>query len=33
VKPGIAGYDEVSAAKTGLVLEDGFRLMELLTGE
>jgi hypothetical protein len=29
----IAGYDEVSAAKTGLFLEDGFRLMELLTEE
>lgn len=33
VKPGIEGYDEISAAKTGFVLEDGFRLMELLTGE
>jgi len=33
VKPGIAGYDEFSAAKTGFFLEDGFRLMELLTGE
>jgi len=31
LKPGIEGYDEVSAAKTGYVLEDGFRLMELLT--
>lgn len=33
LKPGVEGYDEVSAAKTGFVLEDGFRLMELLTGK
>ncbi|MDD2321943.1 MAG: phosphoglycerate mutase, partial [Geobacteraceae bacterium] len=29
----IAGYDEVSAANTGLFLEDGFRLMDLMTGK
>lgn len=32
-KPGIEGYDEVSAAKTGVFVEDGFRLMKMLTGE
>ncbi len=29
----IAGYDEVSARNTGLFLEEGFRLMELMTGK
>jgi len=29
--PGIAGYDEVSAASTGMVVEEGFRLMEMMT--
>ncbi len=31
-KPGVAGYDEDSARASGLFVEDGFRLMELLTG-
>jgi 2,3-bisphosphoglycerate-independent phosphoglycerate mutase len=29
-KPGVAGYDEDSAKTSGLVVEEGFRLMELL---
>jgi 2,3-bisphosphoglycerate-independent phosphoglycerate mutase len=29
----IAGYDEVSARNTGLFLEEGFRLMDLMTGK
>jgi 2,3-bisphosphoglycerate-independent phosphoglycerate mutase len=29
-KPGVAGYDEDSAKASGLVVEEGFRLMELL---
>jgi 2,3-bisphosphoglycerate-independent phosphoglycerate mutase len=29
-RPGIAGYDEDSAKSTGFVVEDGFRLMDLL---
>jgi 2,3-bisphosphoglycerate-independent phosphoglycerate mutase len=32
IDPGVAGYDEVSAMKTGLRVEEGFRLMDLLTG-
>jgi 2,3-bisphosphoglycerate-independent phosphoglycerate mutase len=28
----VAGYDEISAGKTGLFLEDGFRIMELMLG-
>jgi 2,3-bisphosphoglycerate-independent phosphoglycerate mutase len=27
---GVAGYDEDSAKATGLVVEDGFRLMEMM---
>ena len=30
VKPGVAGYDEVSAAATGFKVSEGFRLMERL---
>jgi 2,3-bisphosphoglycerate-independent phosphoglycerate mutase len=30
VNEAVAGYDEISAGKTGLVVEEGFRLMELL---
>jgi 2,3-bisphosphoglycerate-independent phosphoglycerate mutase len=30
VKPGIAGYDEESAKKSGLLLVDGFRLMDMM---
>ncbi len=30
-KPGVAGYDEDSAKASGLFVEEGFRLMELLT--
>ena len=29
-KPGVAGYDEDEARKTGFVLEEGFRLMDLM---
>jgi 2,3-bisphosphoglycerate-independent phosphoglycerate mutase, archaeal form len=32
-KPGVAGYDEDSAKASGLVVEEGFRLMELLVAE
>jgi len=32
VKPGVAGYDEVSAAATGIKISEGFRLMEQLLG-
>ena len=32
VKPGVAGYDEVSAAATGCKVSEGFRLMEKLLG-
>ena len=28
----VAGYDEISAGKTGLFLEDGYRLMEIMLG-
>ncbi|RII27814.1 MAG: cofactor-independent phosphoglycerate mutase [Geobacter sp.] len=31
-KPGVAGYDEDEARKTGLVLEEGFRLMDMMMG-
>jgi 2,3-bisphosphoglycerate-independent phosphoglycerate mutase len=30
LKPGVAGYREIAARETGLYLEDGYRLMELL---
>jgi 2,3-bisphosphoglycerate-independent phosphoglycerate mutase len=30
LKPGVAGYSEIAARETGLYLEDGYRLMELL---
>jgi 2,3-bisphosphoglycerate-independent phosphoglycerate mutase len=32
VQPGVAGYDEVAAAATGLKVSEGFRLMERLLG-
>jgi 2,3-bisphosphoglycerate-independent phosphoglycerate mutase len=30
LKEGVAGYDEESAAASGLVVEEGYRLMEML---
>lgn len=30
VKPGVVGYDEESARSTGIMIEDGFRLMEMM---
>lgn len=32
VSPEVAGYDEKSARKTGLFLEEGYRLMEMMLG-
>ncbi|HJV66314.1 MAG TPA: cofactor-independent phosphoglycerate mutase [Geomonas sp.] len=32
-KPGVAGYDEVSAAATSYKVDEGFRLMDLLLGK
>lgn len=32
VTEGVAGYDEYSARKTGLFLEDGYRLMDMMMG-
>jgi 2,3-bisphosphoglycerate-independent phosphoglycerate mutase len=32
-KPGVAGYDEISAAATGYKVEEGYKLMELLLGK
>jgi 2,3-bisphosphoglycerate-independent phosphoglycerate mutase len=29
-KPGVAGYDEDSAKASGLFVDEGFRLMELM---
>jgi 2,3-bisphosphoglycerate-independent phosphoglycerate mutase len=31
-RPGVAGYDEESARATGLLVADGFRLMEMMLG-
>jgi len=33
VKDGVAGYDELSAAATGLQVPEGFRLMDMLLGK